>query len=175
MNEDLRDSLTQAVPAPLTPPSGADGPRLVALSGPRQGMVFPLTLTETTIGRKPFNTIVLPSCGVSKTHCAVVRENGCFTMVDHESTNGTFVNGRPLASGGRLALTHGDTLTIFDTTFLFLHPPGAAAAHEPVAPRVDFQAAAQEADALLRQSAEAVQLRRARSAGAKAGGQPGVG
>lgn len=67
-------------------------------------MIYPLDVAQTTIGRKPFNSIVLPPSGVSKTHCTITGEGGRFFLADNESTNGAFVNGRQFASGTRLQL-----------------------------------------------------------------------
>ncbi len=54
--------------------------------------------TEVTIGRVQGNDIVLPKQNVSKRHSRIVLKDGKFIIVDLKSTNGTYVNGRKIAS-----------------------------------------------------------------------------
>ena len=53
---------------------------------------------EVTIGRVQGNDIVLPKQNVSKKHSRIVVKDGKFIIVDLKSTNGTYVNGRKIAS-----------------------------------------------------------------------------
>ena len=53
---------------------------------------------EVTIGRVQGNDIILPKQNVSKRHSRVVVKDGKFIIVDLKSTNGTYVNGRKIAS-----------------------------------------------------------------------------
>lgn len=165
MGEDVRKSRTQVVPTQSEPSRGGVGPRLAALSGPRKGMIYPLGGAQTTIGRKPFNSIVLPSGDVSKTHCTIVSEGGVFFILDNRSTNGTFVNGRRIAPEARVQMAHGDTIVVLDTTFLFSNPGCVSEAEAVSRLEIDFDAAAREADELLGETSEAAGLRRARRGG----------
>ena len=54
--------------------------------------------TEVTIGRVQGNDIILPKQNVSKRHSRIVVKDGKFIIVDLKSTNGTYVNGRKIAS-----------------------------------------------------------------------------
>ncbi len=54
--------------------------------------------SEVTIGRVQGNDIILPKQNVSKRHSRVVVKDGKFIIVDLKSTNGTYVNGRKIAS-----------------------------------------------------------------------------
>jgi len=48
-----------------------------------------------TIGRSPQNDIVYDDNSVSKYHLQIIKhDNGSFELIDFDSTNGTFVNGR---------------------------------------------------------------------------------
>lgn len=64
-----------------------------------------------TVGRNPQNSLVLDDQGVSSRH-AVFRVRGRkWVVVDRGSTNGTYVNFRPVPSGdGGTELEHGDAL-----------------------------------------------------------------
>jgi len=53
---------------------------------------------EVTIGRVQGNDIILPKQNVSKRHSRIVVKDGKFIIVDLKSTNGTYVNGRKIAS-----------------------------------------------------------------------------
>ena len=54
--------------------------------------------SELTIGRVQGNDIILPKQNVSKRHSRIVLKDGKFIIVDLKSTNGTYVNGRKIAS-----------------------------------------------------------------------------
>lgn len=61
--------------------------------------VFPSEQTRTiTIGRKPENNICYHNAMVSSHHAELHYENGIFTIMDHGSTNGTYVNHQKIAS-----------------------------------------------------------------------------
>ena len=53
----------------------------------------PLNLERATIGRRPYNDIVLDDRTVSGDHAVIRSEHGGMTIEDLASTNGTFVNG----------------------------------------------------------------------------------
>jgi pilus assembly protein CpaF len=64
--------------------------------GEQRRMVF--NKSEITIGRVQGNDIVLPKGNVSKRHARIVLKDSKFIIVDLKSTNGTYVNGRKIAS-----------------------------------------------------------------------------
>jgi len=47
---------------------------------------------EITIGRDPFNDIVIDNPATSRFHATIYRENGNYIIQDLESSNGTFIN-----------------------------------------------------------------------------------
>ena len=53
---------------------------------------FLLDREVTTIGRTPDNDVVLPDPNVSRGHAKVTRKNARYHILDHGSTNGTFIN-----------------------------------------------------------------------------------
>jgi pilus assembly protein CpaF len=65
-------------------------------SGLQQRLV--LEKAEITVGRVQGNDVILPHASVSRRHARIVVRHGKIILVDLRSTNGTFVNGRRLAS-----------------------------------------------------------------------------
>ena len=51
---------------------------------------------RTTIGRRPFNDIILDNRAISGEHAVVIRSQHDHILEDLNSTNGTFVNGQPI-------------------------------------------------------------------------------
>ena len=96
--------------------------RLVAISGPLEGAVYPLE-TELSIGRDKTNSIAVEDRVLSRRHCLVHREGGGFQLRDLNSSNGTYVNGLPVTTQ---ALKSGDHLKAGESVFLFLDGEGAA-------------------------------------------------
>jgi pSer/pThr/pTyr-binding forkhead associated (FHA) protein len=69
-----------------------------------------------TIGRLPDNAIVIDNPAVSGRHARVVSEGNHFVLEDLKSTNGTFVNDKPIA---RHTLLDGDAILIGKHTVVF--------------------------------------------------------
>jgi phosphoserine phosphatase RsbU/P len=63
--------------------SDADGPQSIDLDR-----------DSTSIGRSPNQDVVLTDPCVSRQHAVIVREGDIYTIVDRNSTHGTFLNGR---------------------------------------------------------------------------------
>ncbi len=61
--------------------------------GPLKGKRAPFTKTVMNVGRKEQADIVVPDPTVSGAHARFEVNNGVVTLIDRESTNGTFVGG----------------------------------------------------------------------------------
>lgn len=89
--------------------------RLVVVSSPHLRSGQPFALAEAiSVGRSDANDIVLDDPFVSSTHVRLVPPS---TVVDLDSTNGTFINDAQLH--GRAQLHDGDRLRIGATVFSF--------------------------------------------------------
>lgn len=68
-----------------------------------------LTKDRTTLGRRPYNDIVIDNLAVSGEHAAIVMTGTDVTLEDLGSTNGTYVNGKTVK---KQALQNGDTIEV---------------------------------------------------------------
>lgn len=68
-----------------------------------------LTKERTTLGRRPYNDVVIDNLAVSGEHAAVQMVGGEVTLEDLNSTNGTYVNGKAIK---KQVLHNGDTIEI---------------------------------------------------------------
>ena len=83
--------------------------------------------TEINIGRVQGNDVVLPKGNVSKRHARIVAKDGKVILVDLQSTNGTYVNGRKISSP--IVITPRDKIYIGDF-ILQLSPAAGSEASE---------------------------------------------
>ena len=106
---------------------------LTVLSGQAVGRIFRLTVGETTIGRGTTADVRINEDGVSRLHAKIVRElDGTAKIMDLNSTNGTYVNGRridieSLREGDRVRVGQSATL---DFRYEYLSPSGESEAPE---------------------------------------------
>jgi hypothetical protein len=68
-----------------------------------------LTKDRTTLGRRPYNDIVIDNLAVSGEHAALQMEGGEVYLEDLNSTNGTYVNGK---AAKKQMLHNGDTVEV---------------------------------------------------------------
>ncbi len=74
------------------------------------GTVFEIAVGTSAIGRSPQAEVFLWDDGVSRRHAKIIRDpDGSAKLVDLESTNGTFINGRRIHAEG---LREGDRVRI---------------------------------------------------------------
>jgi pSer/pThr/pTyr-binding forkhead associated (FHA) protein len=91
--------------------------KLVMTQQDCEGMEFVLEKANLTLGRATINEIVLlHDSKVSRHHARIDKKEAGFTIVDLGSTNGTYVNGKRVASS---ALAPGDVIKLGDTVFRF--------------------------------------------------------
>ena len=90
---------------------------VVIAPAPQKGKVFALG-EYVSIGRDPHNDIVLPPATVSARHAVIVRRRGNYWIQDAGSTNGTYLNGRPVREPVRLRA--GDKLVLGEAILEFM-------------------------------------------------------
>jgi len=94
---------------------------------------------EVSIGRLQGNSVVLPKPNVSKRHATIIFRDGKVTIVDQQSTNGTYVNGRRISSPKELA--DKDRIYIGDYTIRC----GSGDAEEASEPSAEVEVISEEA------------------------------
>ena len=80
----------------------------------------PLTKDRTTVGRRPYNDLVIDNLAISGEHAALHMPvtGGTVEIEDLQSTNGTYVNGQPIQ---RLRLRNGDVVDLGKYKIRFVH------------------------------------------------------
>ena len=91
-------------------------PSLRILEGPGAGPEIPLFSAETIVGRDKTADISLLDTMVSRQHAKIVLDGAQASLIDMNSSNGTFVNRLPV---DRHPLEDGDELSIGETIFIF--------------------------------------------------------
>lgn len=93
--------------------------RLILLDG--GGLHLPqskFSLQETfTIGRNEHSNIVIKDTAVSHDHACIAEQKNDYWLADLNSTNGTFLNDRPVK--GEILLKDGDIVRIGTVSFKF--------------------------------------------------------
>ena len=69
-----------------------------------------------TIGKLPSNDIQLKDSTVSRNHCRIVKSGTGYVIIDSQSTNGTFVNGKQI---NEIDLNPGDNIAIGRTDITY--------------------------------------------------------
>jgi len=77
---------------------------------------FLLSNETVTIGRADDNMIKVDNLAVSGHHAKLFRENGEYVLIDLNSLNGTFVNGKKIS---KWILQHNDIITIGKHTLIY--------------------------------------------------------
>jgi len=78
----------------------------------------PLTKDRTTLGRRPYNDVVIDNLAVSGEHAVLHLRDDEVEIEDLGSTNGTYVNGKAVK---RQPLHNGDTIDVGKYKIRFLH------------------------------------------------------
>jgi pSer/pThr/pTyr-binding forkhead associated (FHA) protein len=85
-----------------------------------------LTKDRTTLGRRPYNDIVIDNLAVSGEHAVMQMSGSDVFLEDLNSTNGTYVNGKAIK---KQQLINGDTVEIGKYKIKFAHE-GASESYE---------------------------------------------
>ena len=102
-SEDLGRTILDSKPGGIDPDTR---PFLAVVIGSDAGKRFSLDRREVTIGRCSKADIVLNDNRISRVHCAIVANGGVFQIVDRDSRNGTFVDGRRVETKLLTASSH---------------------------------------------------------------------
>ncbi|MEY4881827.1 MAG: hypothetical protein RLZ87_1256, partial [Armatimonadota bacterium] len=78
---------------------------------------FELPEGETVVGREFGNGLVVASDTVSRRHASLLRSGNSASVIDHGSTNGTWVNGVKVASNQELRV--GDSVRFGSVEYRF--------------------------------------------------------
>jgi hypothetical protein len=89
---------------------------LAAISGPDSGKTFPVDKPRMVIGRAGAD-VSLSDAEISRNHAAVEFEEDQITLVDLNSTNGTFVNGTKIQTS---ALENYGEFEVGSTTLMLI-------------------------------------------------------
>jgi len=84
-----------------------------------------LAKRKITVGSASGNDLIIPNPTVSRQHALLKRRFGRYRLIDLESTNGTFINGRQI--NRPILVTRGDEVRFGAARFAFLQSP---ATHE---------------------------------------------
>ena len=82
---------------------------LAVHGGPKQGMSLLLGAKSAGLGRASDNDVIIRSPSVSRHHARITETQFGFVLIDLDSTNGTYVNGRKIPPVGYL-LSSGDKI-----------------------------------------------------------------
>jgi len=102
---------------------------LVVVSGKLTGRMYPLLRPETKVGRTATAHIQIDERAISSRHATIVQTAEGHSVIDHGSTNGTFLNGRRLLPNEPFELSPGDSLQFAETVLTYL--PANAAGDAP--------------------------------------------
>lgn len=91
----------------LTPRKGSV-PHIQIMTGENAGQIFLLDNPETTLGRDESCEIQLMETGISRRHARFISIPGSVTLVDLNSTNGTYVSEKQI---DKTTLSRGETIS----------------------------------------------------------------
>jgi pSer/pThr/pTyr-binding forkhead associated (FHA) protein len=93
---------------------------VLVVSGPSEGLYYPLGKRTIVVGRDESATMQIVDDRVSRKHVQFRFDEagGAYFVLDMKSSNGTFVNGRPLLSD--LKLADGDEIQIGNSKLVFV-------------------------------------------------------
>jgi pSer/pThr/pTyr-binding forkhead associated (FHA) protein len=92
-------------------PAKEDRTTLTIQGGPNSGYAVRMTSAYTTLGRHADNDVVFDEALASRRHAAIVETESGFLIRDLDSTNGTYLNDRPV-SADDMTLKNGDVISL---------------------------------------------------------------
>jgi hypothetical protein len=110
----------------LPPPSGKPGARPEAQRIPDTAIALNKSnrnfyTAKITVGRAKNNDIIIRASKVSKLHAAFIQEaDGGYSVIDMDSTNGTWLNGSRIPKNQPVRLKNGDQIAFCHHEFEFL-------------------------------------------------------
>ncbi len=107
-------------------------PRFLIKEGAHQGQAVELSRLPFTVGRARDCDYVLDYSAISRQHARLTGDHHSVYLEDLDSTNGTFVNGRRLASGERYRLRAGDEVSFGKVCLWVFDDPATTAQISPV-------------------------------------------
>jgi hypothetical protein len=126
---DTRATVAGAAAPEPAPPAILRGPAAARPADPRPAATARLERADgpperlrspgTTIGRGSDQDIRVADNRASRHHATIAHTSGRFTLTDDGSSNGTRLNGQPLAAHTTVVLADGDTIGIGPVTFTF--------------------------------------------------------
>jgi pSer/pThr/pTyr-binding forkhead associated (FHA) protein len=96
-------------------------PRLIGVTPAGEKVEALLNQVETDIGKAPHNSFVISDPTVSNTHAVIIARDGCYSIVDLGSSNGTIVDGKRLGNEA-YTLQHGDKIQLAQVVLTFRNP-----------------------------------------------------
>jgi predicted component of type VI protein secretion system len=103
-------------------------PKLILRLDDRELQQFAVGVLPVSIGRSADSHIVIDNPAVSARHARVYHEGNQYVLEDLNSTNGTFVNDRPIA---RHTLAEGDIIVVAKHSLLFTQEGGELRESDP--------------------------------------------
>lgn len=106
---------SEAAPGKTGP---ADAPTAAAFSLEMpDGRIIPLRDSKVTVGRDPSCQVAFPESAatVSRRHCTLENGGEFLILVDEGSRNGTFIHGKKVPNGAKVALKRGSSFSVGTT------------------------------------------------------------
>jgi pSer/pThr/pTyr-binding forkhead associated (FHA) protein len=96
-------------------------PRLIGVTPAGEKVEALLNQAEIDIGKASHNSFVISDPTVSNTHAIIIARDGCYSIVDLGSSNGTIVDGKRLGDEA-YTLQHGDKIQLGQVVLTFRNP-----------------------------------------------------
>lgn len=89
---------------------------LIVRRGPQPETTYPLNKGVINIGRDESNDITIDDIEISRFHARILRQEGVYRLIDLDSMNGTYVEGKKLAKAH--TLSEGEKIGIGESVLL---------------------------------------------------------